>query len=75
MLSIFLIIMAVLALGIMFIMFATVGFWFIPVIVCLVLGKSLIKMFVKLVKAVKEKKDDVVVMSRKDFEANYVHKQ
>lgn len=74
MITVFLIIMAVLALGIMVVMFASFGYWLLIGAIVFILAKSLIKSSTKLVDAIKKKKDDTVIMSRKDFEANYVKK-
>lgn len=74
MVTVFLIIMAVLALGIMVVMFASFGYWLLIGAIVFILAKSLIKSSTKLVDAIKKKKDDTVIMSRKDFEANYVKK-
>ncbi len=67
MISMTLIIMLVLSIGLITIMAVTIGWWLIPVALLLVLARSVFKELNKLFK----KKDDVVIMSRKDFEANY----
>lgn len=70
MISMTLIIMLVLSIGLITIMAVAIGWWLIPVALLLVLARSVFKELNKLFK----KKDDVVVMSRKDFEANYERK-
>lgn len=67
MISMTLIIMLILSIGLITIMAVAIGWWLIPVALLLVLARSILKEANKLFK----KKDDVVVMSRKDFEANY----
>lgn len=73
MISLVLILMLILSIGLIAIMAVAVGWWLIPVFICCVLIKGIIKALQKLVSTAK--KDDTVVMSRKDFEANYVKKQ
>lgn len=72
MISLVLILMLILSIGLIAIMAVAVGWWLIPVFICAILIKSIIKALQKLVSTAK--KDDTVVMSRKDFEANYVKK-
>lgn len=67
MISMTLIIMLVLSIGLITIVAVAIGWWLIPVALLLVLARSVFKEINKLFK----KKDDVVIMSRKDFEANY----
>lgn len=67
MISMTLIVMLVLSIGLITIMAVAIGWWLIPVALLLVLARSLFKEINKLFK----KKDDVVIMSRRDFEANY----
>lgn len=67
MISMTLIVMLVLSIGLITIMAVAIGWWLIPVALLLVLARSVFKELNKLFK----KKDDVVIMSRKDFEANY----
>ena len=67
MISLTLVVMLVLSIGLITIMAVVIGWWLIPVALLLVLARSVFKELNKLFK----KKDDVVIMSRKDFEANY----
>lgn len=67
MISLTLVVMLVLSIGLITIMAVAIGWWLIPVALLLVLARSVFKEINKLFK----KKDDVVIMSRKDFEANY----
>lgn len=71
MISIMLFIMLLMALGIMVIMFAAVGYWFIPVIIIALLSKAIIKALRKLVESIKKSKDDTIIMSRREFNENY----
>ena len=70
MISLLLLIMLFLALGTMLVMFVAIGYWFIPIIVIAVLSKAIIKALRKLVESIK-KKDDTIIMSRREFNENY----
>ena len=63
--------MAMLSIGLVAIMAVSIGWWLIPVFICCLLIKSILKA----AKGLVGKKEDIVVMSRKDFEANYVKKE
>lgn len=69
MITIILAIMFLFALGALFIGLISFGIWLLPVVIVgLVLAKVLKSI------TSKNSKPDVVVMSRKDFEANYIKK-
>lgn len=74
MISLVLILMLILSIGLIAIMAVSVGWWLIPFFICCLLIKGIIKSIQKLVSTAKANKDDIVVMSRKDFEANYAKK-
>lgn len=60
-----------LALTILAVCIISISWWFlIPAIVVLVLAKQLVQAFTKLFGS-KNKKDEIVTMSRAEFEANY----
>jgi len=63
-------IMALLSIGLIAIMAVAIGWWLIPVVICCLLIRSILKTAGKLFR----KKDDVITMSRKEFEANYVRR-
>ena len=69
MITIILAIMFLFAVGALFIGLISFGIWLLPVVIVgLVLAKVLKSI------TSKNSKSDVVVMSRKDFEANYIKK-
>ena len=74
MISLVLCIMLILSIGLVAIMAVAVGWWLIPVFICCVLIKGIIKALQKLISTSKAKKDDIVIMSRTELEANYVKK-
>ena len=63
-------IMALLAVGLVIITAVSVGWWLIPCAVILILFRKCMDA----AKALFCKKDDVITMSRKEFEANYVRR-
>ena len=67
MISLTISLMLILSIGLIAIMAISIGWWLIPVFILLVMVKSIFKLANQLFK----KKDDVVIMSRKDFETNY----
>ena len=71
MFTILLFILLFAALGMMVTMFVAIGYWFVPVILIVLCGKSLIKALTKLVKTIRG--DEQVVMFKKDLDKNYVH--
>lgn len=67
MITLILSIMAMLSLGLIIIMGVAIGWWLIPVAILLVLARKTFEAVSKLFK----KKDDVITMSRSEFERNY----
>lgn len=75
MITLVLCLMLILSIGLIAIMAVAVGWWLIPLFICCLLIKSIIKALQKLVSTAKTKKDDIVIMSKSELEANYVKKQ
>ena len=75
MITLVLCLMLILSIGLIAIMAVAVGWWLIPVFICCILIKSIIKALQKLINTAKTKKDDIVIMSKSELEANYVKKQ
>ena len=75
MISLMLFLMAFLALGMLIIMGVAVGWWLLPIVIIVVLGKKFIQALTKLIEAIKMKKGEVVVMSRSELEKNYEPKK
>lgn len=71
MFTILLFILLFAALGMMVTMFIAIGYWFVPVILIVLCGKSLIKALTKLIRTIRG--DEQVVMFKKDLDKNYVH--
>lgn len=70
MISLTFILLVLLAFGMVAIMAVAIGWWLIPVAIILLLFKAVLKAAAKLFK----KKDDLVIMDKKFFDANYVKK-
>ena len=70
MISLTFILLLLLAFGMVAIMAVAIGWWLIPVAIILLLFKAVLKAATKLFK----KKDDLVIMDKKFFDANYVKK-
>jgi hypothetical protein len=70
MISLTFILLLLLAFGMIAIMAVAIGWWLIPVAIILLLFKAVLKAAAKLFK----KKDDLVIMDKKFFDANYVKK-
>lgn len=70
MISLTFILLLLLAFGMVAIMAVAIGWWLIPVAIILLLFKAVLKAAAKLFK----KKDDLVIMDKKFFDANYVKK-
>ena len=70
MISLTFILLLLLAFGMIAIMAVAIGWWLIPVAIILLLFKAVLKAATKLFK----KKDDLVIMDKKFFDANYVKK-
>jgi len=63
-------IMALLTVGLIVIMAVSVGWWLIPVAILLILFRKCLDAL----KALFRKKDDVITMTRKEFEENYMRR-
>ena len=63
-------IMALLAVGLVIITAVSIGWWLIPIAVIL----TLLRKCFDAARALFHKKDDVITMSRKEFEANYIRR-
>ena len=63
-------IMALLTVGLIVIMAVSVGWWLIPVAILLLLFRKCLEAL----KALFRGKDDVITMTRKEFEANYMRR-
>ena len=72
MISLLLLILLFIALGAMIVMFVTLGWWFLPIIIIGLLAKAIINAVIKLVRSIKG--EEQVVMFKKDLEKNYVLK-
>lgn len=70
MISLTFVLLLLLAFGMVAIMAVAIGWWLIPVAIILLLFKACLKAAAKLFK----KKDDLVIMDKKFFDANYVKK-
>lgn len=70
MISLTFVLLLLLAFGMVAIMAVAIGWWLIPVAIILLLFKAVLKAAAKLFK----KKDDLVIMDKKFFDANYVKK-
>lgn len=70
MISLTFVLLLLLAFGMVAIMAVAIGWWLIPVAIILLLVKAVLKAAAKLFK----KKDDLVIMDKKFFDANYVKK-
>ena len=69
MITLILSIMAMLSLGLIVIMGVAIGWWLIPVAILLILARKTFDSAKSLFRS--NKKDDVVTMSRSEFEKNY----
>ena len=64
-------IMALIAIGMILMGVISVGIWLVPVAI---IGLLLVKLLKAIGMFLFKRSDDVVVLNKKDFEKNYVHK-